>query len=502
MRPLPPRPENLSSDKGPHGPLFFEGFSRLRGDASLSVVASLARGRGLPLYLVGGVVRNIFLNDVLPNDLDFICGGETPGFAEEVARRLGGTAFMLDKKNGLYRVAVKEKQRTLTMDFLPLRFPRLADDLLQRDFTLNAMAIPLDSLYAADFSPSASLIDPLGGLLDCEKKVLRLVSAGALKEDPLRCLRAVRLQERYGLSMDRDTRALIKEQAHLIVEKPVSRERIRDELSLMFHAHGTAVAITELLELGLFGAAMPLLADLAGTDFSAHTGSALKTLNETDKIILEIEEGAFACRPLEMRSCLEAGTEVPSVTATLKLAAFFYDITAVSAEAPGNPEGSEDKCPHASVPTVLKGLLFGNKTVRMVKGLLGAMERFLRMPPEVCGRPAAAALFFDKLKEEAGTAAPLFPVLAEASARLGSVPYNGRHEAVMAMTEFYFDTYLSSPHPPFFTGEEIIAAFNLSEGERVGQVKLMLEEALLTGVVSDKKEAAAYIKKRILERWG
>ncbi|MFQ5428587.1 MAG: hypothetical protein ACE5EZ_06360 [Thermodesulfobacteriota bacterium] len=499
MSPSPPRPKNVSSEKGPHGPLFFEGFSLLREETSLVAVAGLARKRGLRTCLVGGVVRNILLNERLPNDFDFLCEGQTGDFAAEVAKILGGAAFILNKKNGLYRVVVKEEHRVLTLDFLPLRFPRIEDDLLQRDFIINAMALPLEALFGEGFS-TASLIDPLGGLRDSEKKVLRLVSERALGEDPLRCLRAVRLSERYGLSIDKDTRAQISAQAHLIEEKPVSRERIRDELCLIFEAPGTASAIAGLLELGLLGVSMPSLRPGAGSGFFLETTSVLKTLKEAELVINEIEARAFPCRALEMRSCLEAGREAPSATATLKLAAFFYDIALATGETSGVLDRHLVK---TRLPAILKELLFGNKTVRALKGLLLAMERFLNMPLEICRHPAVISLFFDRLIDEAGSVTPLFLTLAMAdSRRRGESPSSHRQIAIAAMTEFYFNTYISAPPPPFFTGDEIITTFNLQKGERVGLVKLMIEEALLAGLVSEREEAVAYIKKRIIERWG
>ncbi len=499
--PLPP--QGTAADKGPEGPLFFERFHLLGKDIFLSAVFRLARARSISIHLVGGMVRNVLLNEPLGHDYDFLCSGETAALAGDVAEELGGSAFVLDIENGLYRVALKVREALITLDFLPLRFPCLEDDLLERDFTVNAMALPLEVLFNAtppSPPPSSALIDPLGGRRDCEKKILSLVSARALAQDPLRCLRAVRLGERYALTIDKPTLGLIKKHAPLIETKPVSRERVRDELSLIFTAPRTSEAIAMLIELGLMSVTMPRLKSVTGPDFLLKPPDALKTLDEAERLMSEIESGSFSCCSHEFSSYFKHSSAMPSALLTLKMGAFFHDLLIGARRLNIERDPSEDA---RRLTLILKDMVLGNKTVRALTGTLCALERFSKMPPAVCERPVVMGLFFDKLIESAGPVVPVFLVLALAEARAcKEAAFAERLSLLMTMSRYYFHDYLSAPSLPFFTGEEIMSVFNLSEGERVGAVKAMIEEALLQGVVRDKAECAAYIKKRIYERWG
>jgi len=489
----PDRQEGVSLEEGLSGPIFFDGIKALREDTLLRAVLRLTAGRGHALYLVGGMVRNICLNRPLPNDYDFVYEGDTRGLAEEAAKALGGSAFVLDRDNGLYRVAVKAERGgravALTMDFLPLNYPSIEADLRARDFTINAMAIPLTPLFyksGGKGGPVLSLIDPLGGLGDCKKRVLRLVEGEkTLRADPLRCLRAPRLAQVYGLSLDATAERLIKECAPLIREKSVARERVREELSFIFSARGTAEALLSLIELGLLNMVMPTL----GPAVPEGSLSSFKTLEEAEKLIAEITSGEFSNHPLEMKKAFEEGGRGLSPAVALKLAAFFHDI------ALHFPEGSDLST------VVLRELAFGNKTVRAVKGLLAGLRRWSEVPVSAYDSEVLPSLLLRLASEETGLTPPLFIGLALADARaLGKAPKGARLKALCALLDYYFNTFVSTPPAPLLSGVEIMRDFNMPAGEGVGFIKKALEKAMLRGEVRDKKEALRDIKKWIDER--
>jgi len=497
----PDRPKGLSLEKGLLGPLFFEGLHILAEDPLLTLVLRMAGKRGQTLYLVGGMVRDICLKSPLSHDYDFVCHGRAAGLAGEVALGLGGSAFILDKENGLYRVVKKarEGKGAVTMDFLPLNYPSIEDDLRARDFTVNAMAIPLTFTARGDRGVKGekggralpSFIDPMGGLEDCEKRVLRLVSGDkTLKADPLRSLRAVRLSERYGLSIDRATENSIREFAGLLQENSISRERIRDELTLIFEAPGTSTAITRLIELSLSNMLLPSC-NLTASGESNERPLAFKSLDEAERIIGEIKAGAFPHRPFDMKKAFAGKARGLSTALILKLAAFFYDIAIAKRE----------DAIHAA--SILKGLRFGNKTVRAVKGLLLNLERWLQMPLAAYDSPAAMALLFRLAEEESGVSPPIFIAFAMIAARGAAGPSKaGRLHALESMADYYFDTFIIAPLGPLLDGVDIMRDFNITEGEAVGEVKNELERAILGGEIRNKKDARTYIKKWIGERWG
>jgi hypothetical protein len=168
---------------------------------------------GEEAYVVGGAVRDELLGrDVL--DLDIACR-DPRGSAGRYARRSGGAPFPLSERHGAWRVALPEGR---TVDFTPLP-GTILDDLGTRDFTINAIAVPL---------AGGEAIDPFGGRKDLAARRLRAVSDRVFMDDPLRLLRAVRLEDELGVSLDAGTEALVREHAWRI---PVAAgERILAEL--------------------------------------------------------------------------------------------------------------------------------------------------------------------------------------------------------------------------------------------------------------------------------
>ena len=164
---------------------------------------------GEEAWIVGGAVRDELLGRPLL-DLDIAC--REP---EAAARRFGGPVFPLSERHGAWRVALDGGR---TVDFTPLQ-DGIEDDLSTRDFTINAIARPLDG---------GDPVDPFGGRADLDRRVLRAVAPTIFQDDPLRLLRAVRLEDELGFRLDAETERLIREHASL-VDRPAG-ERIFAEL--------------------------------------------------------------------------------------------------------------------------------------------------------------------------------------------------------------------------------------------------------------------------------
>ena len=132
-------------------------------------------------------------------DVDIACRDP-----ESAARRYGRPVFPLSERHGAWRVALDDGR---TMDFTPLQ-NGIEADLSTRDFTINAIAQPLGG---------GDLVDPFGGVQDLERRVLRAVSPSIFHDDPLRLLRAVRLEDELGFRLDAETEQLVREHAALVV---------------------------------------------------------------------------------------------------------------------------------------------------------------------------------------------------------------------------------------------------------------------------------------------
>ena len=168
---------------------------------------------GEEAWVVGGAVRDELLGRPLV-DLDIACR-EPEQAARRYARRFEGAPFPLSERHGAWRVALPDER---TVDFTPLP-DGIHDDLATRDFTINAIARPL-----AGGEP----LDPFGGLGDLDRGVLRAVGPAIFRDDPLRLLRAVRLEDELGFRLDAETETLVRASAGLVT-KPAG-ERILAEL--------------------------------------------------------------------------------------------------------------------------------------------------------------------------------------------------------------------------------------------------------------------------------
>ena len=190
---------------------------------------ALAGGEG---WLVGGALRDELLGRPVV-DLDVACG-EPEIAARAFARAGGGAPFPLSERHGAWRIALEDGR---TVDFTPLT-AGIEDDLATRDFTLNAMARPVGG---------GDLVDPFGGQADIAGRTIRAIGHGVFEADPLRLLRAVRLEDELGFRCDDATEDLVRRHAS-VAARPAG-ERILGELERL-----SAGGFRRLAELGLVDA--------------------------------------------------------------------------------------------------------------------------------------------------------------------------------------------------------------------------------------------------------
>lgn len=173
-----------------------------------------------PLFLVGGAIRDVLLQRSI-KDIDFVIEGEIKPIFYRLKRSLNAQAFMLDDERQTGRIIYRfPGDTTITIDLVKMNLDGLFTDLSERDFTVNAIAL--------DLHHPEQWIDPLNGIADLEKKVLRGCSERSMILDPLRILRGIRFSLGYQLKIEESTFVLMKAEAGNLLY--VSSERVRDEL--------------------------------------------------------------------------------------------------------------------------------------------------------------------------------------------------------------------------------------------------------------------------------
>ena len=219
----------------------------------LEAVASLGE-RAEGVYVVGGTIRDILLGEA-SFDVDIAVEGDAIGFARALATALGGrvtshekfgTAVVQYGEGGRIDVVTTRTEFYDAPGALPMvERAGLREDLLRRDFTINAMAA---SLAAADFG---RLVDPHGGRTDLDAKVLRVLHNLSFIDDPTRIFRAVRYEARYGFRLDEHSARLARGCIEMGLVGDLSSARLRDELVALLDDPG---AVEGILRLGALGA--------------------------------------------------------------------------------------------------------------------------------------------------------------------------------------------------------------------------------------------------------
>lgn len=232
----------------------------------LSLASELGRERKTPVYVVGGFVRDLMLKT--PNqDIDLVVEGDGLGFAAALAQRLGGRVRVHKKfltSVVLYPGPNGSEERvdvaTARLEYYesPAAMPTVEHssikmDLYRRDFTINALAIRLDT------QPMGQIVDFFGGQRDLKDKIIRVLHTLSFVEDPTRILRAVRFEQRYLFRLGADTEKLVRNALAMQLLDKLSPARIFHEFEHICSEERALAAFFRLQELGILQKLHPML---------------------------------------------------------------------------------------------------------------------------------------------------------------------------------------------------------------------------------------------------
>ena len=215
----------------------------------IALAKNVSRETKMPAYLVGGFPRDLILG-LKDWDLDITVEGSGIKFAEALAKRLNsglirherfGTATLILDYRLKVDIATTRKEIYPFNASLPVVSPgSLREDLLRRDFTINAMALCISE------GGGEKLIDIFGGRQDLAAGKIRILHDLSFKDDPTRILRAIRFQQRYNFKIEPETLRLLKEAIGAGLLEKVNPHRMRDELILMLKEKNPAGILKQL----------------------------------------------------------------------------------------------------------------------------------------------------------------------------------------------------------------------------------------------------------------
>ncbi len=224
----------------------------------LARIGAMATRLGWPLYLVGGFVRDLQLG-LTPDDFDLVVEGPAPRLAQALAQAWGGEvvvhpAFGTATWTGPHGDAVDLATARTETYAAPAALPQvsasdLASDLRRRDFTINAMALPV--------APAGAILDPYHGQADLAARQVRVLHPASFIDDPTRLFRAVRYEQRLGFALECSTAALIPGAWAALAA--LTGDRLRHELELIFCELRAGAMLQRLAELDILRQAHPAL---------------------------------------------------------------------------------------------------------------------------------------------------------------------------------------------------------------------------------------------------
>lgn len=230
--------------------------------ALLRIVAEAALARQVPLYLVGGFVRDLLLG-IPASDFDLVVEGDAVALAKELAARYGGRVtahvrfgtaqwFLPDSDHhSLDFISTRSETYKHPAALPTVKTGKLSDDLARRDFTINTLALRIDGEHWGE------LLDARGALEDLKRGLIRVLHPQSFINDPTRLFRAVRYEQRYGFQISPETSILIP-QARPWIDS-LSAERLRHELDLILEEEKAVAMLARLAELDLLQPVHPAL---------------------------------------------------------------------------------------------------------------------------------------------------------------------------------------------------------------------------------------------------
>lgn len=470
--------------------------------SAISSAPSLAAARGAlegeeAVWIVGGAIRDALLGErVIDADL-----AVEPGAEEEAARAIakvaGGFSFALSEEHATWRAVSSDHEWHI--DVAPLRAETIEDDLRARDFTVNAIAVPL-----AGGDP----LDPTGGLADADRRVLRAASEASFERDPIRLLRAVRLAAGHRLTIDPATSNLARAASARAADP--AGERQFAELRGFVDGPDPLGGLNLLGDLALTPIVLPELEALRGVvqnpnhhlDVFGHTLAVLEQW-----LAIEVDVAGFAGALVdEIREFLaEPVADELTRRGALRFGALFHDLGKPATRSEGFGYVTfigHDEVGARITAEICRRLRTSRKLSIHLQGL--ALHH-LRLGFLIHERPVSRRAVYQYLAatEPVGADVTLLSVADRLAARgEGPIASEEMIEAHLELAREILPEAIAwhrEPPTPPLNGDQLAAEIGLRPGPEMGKVLERLRLAAFTGEIHGH-EQAIQLARRLLEQ--
>ena len=442
---------------------------------------------GLEAYVIGGYVRDYYLHRK-SKDVDVVVASNGVAVAEELGRELGvkvtifktyGTAMLQWRGIEVEFVGARRESYSPQSRNPHVEPGTLRDDQCRRDFTINALAW---SLNAATFG---ELVDPFGGMEDMEDCIIRtpLEPDKTFSDDPLRMMRGVRFASQLGFDIDEDTFDGMCRQADRI--KIITKERISVELNKILASPAPSIGLRLMHQTGLLKHILPEVEAMSGVERRgrhAHKDNFEHTMKVLDNVAKRSDD------------------------LWLRWAALLHDIGKPQTKAYDPRAGwtfhQHEALGSKLVPQIFRRLRLPlNEPMRFVQKMV-----FLHMRPIVLSEDLVTDSAVRRLLFEAGDDIEKLMTLCEADITSGIDSKVQRFlrnfELVRAKLHDLEERDRIRNFQPPITGDIIMRTYNLPPCGIIGEIKEVIKNAILDGVIPNDYDAAYHLMEQEAERRG
>ncbi len=473
----------------------------------LDEIGSLFIKKNKKIYLVGGFLRDMYLG-YPGRDLDFAVSGNAMNLAQDISEILNGVYIPLDRINRVARVVLEPRGSKWQIDFSSFKGLSIEEDLSNRDFTINAMAMELSAylkLSQESGAPAGKrperwlwpevLIDPYSGLADMEGKTIRAINSYVFEADPVRILRGVRLAGKLGFKINAETLNLMEQSRWLLQE--IAGERIWEELLGILALPQSYPLITMLDATGVLSEVFPLEEIMKVSGQNLTTGSVWAHSLKTYKLLEELwckpagnimpgGDHAGEIHELLLKHLDQGLTSERKRSQLIKLAALFHD--------PGNIEVYINEFARRLKMSKMEESYLKNLAVKHMYPVSLFQQESLG--------PADIHRLFINLGPDAADILllSLANVLASGSAAKSAFDLAGYRTFIGDLLyKYYFqaETYINPP--ALVKGEDLMKELGLPPSRQLGDLLGKITEAQVCGEVTSRQEAIAFASRLLKE---
>ena len=470
-----------------------------------------ARKRNVSLFVVGGFLRDHFMNRK-SHDLDLVANVDPRTIGMDLADSTGGQYFELNLDHSTARVTLNWGENFWQVDIGSIRGRDIHEDLHNRDFTVNAMALPLEKL-ASGLSWQDYLLDPFNGRKDLEKGLLRIIGEDVIVDDPLRMIRGIRFASTLQFDLEKQTAYLFKKNRALLFR--VSALRLKMEMGKILK--NPAVKYFWLMQRLQFTQTLfPSLEKFLQTSEAKipYRGweQSMLTLHYLEKLIKEMPFSQQWKHHLESYLKEELSTGWSRIK-ILKLAALFHNIKISESGSSLEKEGAD-----YYLPSKVWGYLFrygrrmhlnraeNNLIKKVVSYYMVPLKRYMfpdRNPRTLyrfyrnLGNEAPGILLFSladfmalvDYPNPADVERPLLPSLEDYGAFINRLLYR-----------YFISKESLVPIPSMITKQELVTYLGINPGRLSTAIFEAIAEAQAEGKITTRKEAFKYAEKEYRRR--